>query len=293
MLDKFFRRDPNWGVTEELVRVNEAAAKFDLQAPNPEWKIFRAPTRVRIDSERNNQRRIVIRHRIVCFIILVQLTALFMFWSPALAQKNDLPFPRDGAKKVLENDYFAIWDVTFENGKATGLHRLPLDQVYVFLTDGAVKFTRPDGTWSIEQEKPGSVRYESKGTEESEAGAGEAPLRAMIFQLKDATPPKRTIVPGIPDKLPREGTVKLFETDRVILWDYTWKTGMKSPLHLHYHIDAAVYIVGGKTVVSTDQGPRTNDWKVGQVVGGTEPLKAPHQEAQLEGEPRAISVTLK
>jgi len=224
--------------------------------------------------------------------MMMVLAASFFFSSAVLAQ-NPPPFPRDGAKKVLENNYFAVWDLTFENGKSSGMRQLPLDQVYVFLTEGPVKFTRPDGTWSIEQEKMGAVRYQSKGTVESEEGVGETPVRAMIFQLKDAIPPKRKIVPGIPDKFPREGTVKLFETDRVVIWDYTWKTGMKTPLHLHYHIDAAVYIAGGKTVVGTDQGPRTNDWKVGQVLAGTEPLKAPHQEAQLEGEPRAISVTLK
>lgn len=233
------------------------------------------------------------RRRFTRIVMLMPLVALFMFSSPMLAQISAPPFPRDAAKKVLENDYFVIWDVTFENGKSSGMRQLPLDQVSVYLSEGAVKFTKPDGTWSIEQEKLGAVRYESKGTLEAEEGAADQPARAMVFQLKDAVPPKRAIVPGIPDKLPREGTVKLFETDRVIVWDYTWKTGMKSPLHLHYHIDAAVYIAGGKTVVSTDQGPRTNDWKVGTVVGGTEPLKAPHQESQLEGEPRAISVTLK
>ena len=224
---------------------------------------------------------------------VVLLAAFFLCSLGLRAQDAAAPFPREGAKKVLENEYFAIWDVNFEQGKSTGMHKLPLDQVFVFMNEGPLKFTRPDGTWNIAEEKMGSVLYQSKGTVEAEEGAADQPTRAVIFQLKDAVPPKRAVVPGIPDKLPREGTVKLFETDRVIVWDYTWKTGMKSPLHLHYHIDAAVYIVGGKTSVTTDQGPHVNEWKVGQVLGGTEPLKAPHQESQLEGEPRAISVMLK
>jgi len=233
------------------------------------------------------------RRRFTRIVLVLPLAAMFLFSSAGLAQNSAPPFPRDGAKKVLENDYFVIWDVTAENGKSSGMRQLPLDQVSVYLSEGPVKFTKPDGTWIIEQEKVGAVRYASKGTVEAEEGAGDQPVRAMVFQLKDAIPPKRATVPGIPDKLPREGTVKLFETGRVIIWDYTWKTGMKAPLHLHYHIDAAVYIAAGKTVVSTDHGPQTNEWKVGTVVGGTETLKAPHQEAQLEGEPRAISVTLK
>ena len=233
------------------------------------------------------------RRRSIPVAIWIPLAALVILTPAVWAQKSAPPFPREGAKKVIENDYFAIWDVTFENGKSTGMRQLPLDQVSVYLSEGPVKVTKPDGTWSIEQEKLGAVRYESKGTVEAEEGAGDQAFRAMIVQLKDAVPPKREVVPGIPDKLPREGTVKLFETDRVIIWDYTWKTGMKSPLHLHYHIDAVVYLVGGKTVVSTDQGPKTNEWNLGQVLAGTEPLKAPHQEAQVEGEPRAISITLK
>lgn len=231
--------------------------------------------------------------QINCRFVMMLLAASFVFSPLARAQKYAAPFPREGARNALENAYFSVWDVTFDNGKSTGMHELPLDQVYVFLTEGPVKFTGPDGTWTIEQEKMGAVRYETKGTVESEEGVGEKSARAFIFQLKDAVPPKREIVPGVPDKLPREGTVKLFETPRVIIWDYTWLTGMKSPYHLHYHIDAAVYIVAGKTVATDDNGPHTNVWKVGQVVGGTEALKAPHQESQLEEEPRAISVTLK
>jgi hypothetical protein len=232
--------------------------------------------------------------RLVSFrFVMALLAATFVFSTVTPAQKYAAPFPRDGAKNALENPYFSIWDVTFDNGKSTGMHQLPLDQVYVFLTEGAVKFTRPDGTFTIEQEKMGAVRYETKGTVESEEGASDNAARAFIFQLKDAVPPKREIVKGVPDKLPREGTVKLFETPRVIIWDYTWLKGMVSPYHLHYHIDAAVYIVAGKTSTTTETGPHTNVWEVGQVVGGIEPLKIPHQEGQLEGEPRAISVTLK
>jgi quercetin dioxygenase-like cupin family protein len=224
---------------------------------------------------------------------MVPMAALFLFSTSTPAQKYAAPFPRDGALKAGGNDYFAIWDTTFEKGKSTGMHELPLDQVYVFLTEGAVKFTKADGTWSIEQEKPGSVRYESKGTVEAEEGVSDKSSRAMVFQIENAIPPKRPIVPGIPDKFPRVGTVKLFETDRVVVWDYTWIKGMKTPVHLHYHVDAAVYFVPGKTQMTTDHGPQIQEWKFGQVLDGVAPLKAPHQEIQVEGEPRAIAISLK
>ena len=91
----------------------------------------------------------------------------------------------------------------------------------------------------------GSLR--TKGTAEAEGGISDTPVRAMVFQLKDKPPPKFPVTPGIPDKFPREGAVKLFETDRLVVWDYVWKTGMKTPLHLHYKVDAAVYLRGQDT----------------------------------------------
>ena len=221
------------------------------------------------------------------------LALMVLFSLPAPAQKYSPPFPRESAKKMQESDCFIIWDVTWAKGQSTGMRQLALDQVAVFLAEGAVKVTRPDGSWSIEQERVGSVRVESKGTINAEEGVSDQPGRAMIFQLKDFVPPKWPITEGIPGQFPRVGAIKLFETDRFIVWDYTWKTGMKTPLHLHYNRMGAVYLVGGKTRAASGQDTRINVWKPGQIVNITAPLPAPHQEEQLEGEPRAVGVALK
>lgn len=173
---------------------------------------------------------------------------LLALFSPALAQEPTLPFP--GAKKVKDNGYAIIWDVTFQPGKSTGMVTLPLHQAAVFLTDGAVKYTKTDGSWSIEHNKIGSVRYASKGTVEAVEGASGAPVRAMVFQISDKVPPKITPQTGIPDKFPRDNAVELFQTDRVVVYDYTWKKGMITKLHLHYRMDAGVWIAPGQTPVS-------------------------------------------
>ena len=91
--------------------------------------------------------------------VIVVLALSFPLSSSALAQTNAAPFPRDGAKKLQDNGYFIIWDVTFQPGKSTGALKLPLDQVAMFLTDGPIKYIKPDGTWAIEHNKVGSVRY--------------------------------------------------------------------------------------------------------------------------------------
>lgn len=225
--------------------------------------------------------------------IITLLAAVLALASSAQAATYPAAFPRQGARKLQESECFAIWDVTWEKGQSTGMRQLPLDQVAVFRSDGAIKITRPDGRWSVEEERVGSVRFESKGTIVAEEGASDNPSRATIFQIKDSAPPKWPVTEGIPGQFPREGAVKLFETDRFIVWDYTWKTGMRTPLHLHYNRMAAVYLVGGKTRSTSGQNTRVNVWVPGQIVNITSPLPAPHQEEQLEGEPRAIGVALK
>ena len=82
-----------------------------------------------------------------------------VFSAAALAQQYPAPFPREGSKKADESQCFIIWNVVYENSKPTGLRKAPLDQVTVFWREGPVKFSRPDGTWSVEQEKVSSIRF--------------------------------------------------------------------------------------------------------------------------------------
>lgn len=210
-----------------------------------------------------------------------------------LGQKYGPPFPRDGTKKIKETEGFVIWDVTWEKGKTTGLHELNLDQVSVILTEGAVRINRPDGTWSIEQKRFGSVRLESKGTVVSEEGVSDEPSRAIVFQLKDSVPPKRPITEGVPGQFPRLGAVKLFETDRITVWDYSWKVGVLGSRHLHYNQSAAVFLEGG-TIRSISEGepPRSVSRQPGDITYQPA-LKAPHQEQAVEGSPRAIFIQFK
>src|SRR5215469_2565132 len=180
------------------------------------------------------------------------MAALLLLSSHGLAKKYPPPFPRDGAKKLQESDSFVIWDVTWTNGKSTGMQEYQLDQVTVCLEEGAVKFSRPDGRFSIRQDRVGSVRFESKGTVAEEEGVSEKVTRAMVFQLKDVVPPLWPVTEGIPGQLPRAGAVRLFETDRIIVWDQTFTVGEPALRHLHYHEIAGVYLVGGKTRVISD-----------------------------------------
>jgi hypothetical protein len=177
------------------------------------------------------------------------LSALIVF-SPAIAGQTSgkyaAPYPRDGVLKLGESDRVAAWEVLRAKGATSPMYQLPLDQVVVTLTEGAVKFTTPDGATRFSEEKFGSVRYESKGTIQQEEGLSDIPSRAVVFQLKEA--PSRTFpeVGGIPGQFPRINAVKLFETDRINVWDQVWLPNQTLTNHLHYTQTVAVFLMGCK-----------------------------------------------
>ena len=234
--------------------------------------------------------------------VTIPLAVWLLFPWPALAQDYPLPFPREGATMVRETDYVVVWNVKRERGKPTRMYELPLDQISVTLREGAVKVTRPDGSLSMEQERVGSVQFESKGTIRSEEGLSDTPSRLIVFQLKAVVPPPRApTTEGIPGQFPREGAVKLFENDRVTVWDNTWPLGRRGALHTHYTLVVGVFLQGGTLRSFSAEGrpaDRDNIREVGDLVLGssprlTPPYRSPHQEESLEGPPRAIFIEFK
>jgi len=158
---------------------------------------------------------------------------------------------------VQDNDRVVAWDVTWEKGKSTGMHRFDLDQVSVTLAEGAIKITQPDATWSIEQERFGSVCYEPKGTVAEEKAVNDTPNRAMVCQLKDNVPDSWPTTPGVAGQFPPINTAKLFETDRITVWDQVWKPGERVTRHARYHRTAAVFLGGGAICSISDSGAPT------------------------------------
>ena len=230
---------------------------------------------------------------------IVRLTALlplsaFLFVSSMQAQEGAHQFPAD-AKKVQDSEAFAIWDGTWQKGKSSGLQKLEMDQVSVALGDGAFKVTRPDGTWSIEEQRLGSVRFEPKGTAVTKELVSDAPLRVVVFQVKNVTPAPWANKDNLPGHFPRVNTSKLFETDRIAVWDQTWKAGEPITRHVHIHRVAAVFLDSGRMRSTSDAGVLGQPFarKLGDVINSTTPNLDPHTEEQVEGSPRAIWVQLK
>jgi hypothetical protein len=226
---------------------------------------------------------------------VVSLGVLLSSPVPISSQQILPAFPRDGAIKVKDVERFRIWDVTLQRGKSTGTRKLDLDQVSVSLNDGALKVTLPDGTWRIEQERVGSVRFESKGSVLEEQGLSDMPVHEEVFQLKESVPLPWPVTANTPAQFPRVNTVKLFETDRINVWDERWIPGDRITRHLHYHRTAAVFLEEGTLRLIPDQGeagaPFTR--KPGEVIVTDSFNPSPHEEEQVAGSPRAIWIEFK
>jgi hypothetical protein len=97
--------------------------------------------------------------------------------------KYPLAFPRPGVKKILENNRVLIWDYTWTVGKPTPMHFHDKDVVVVYLADGELKSTTPEGKVDVNPISFGLTRFNAPNrthTEEVVKGAA----RAIIVELK-------------------------------------------------------------------------------------------------------------
>jgi hypothetical protein len=262
------------------------------------------------------------RNRSSNFLSVLTVFAVFSVLPPvAFGQQDSSPveaYPRNGAFVRADDERVTVWEVQREKGKPSPMYRLPLDQISVTLTEGAVNFTRPDGSYEMQQLRIGTVRFESKGTVVQDEGLSDIPSREIVFQLKDYVPPTPTpIVEGIPGRFPRLDATKLFENERISVWDQVWLPNQPVTMHLHYTDAYWVYIQEGyHRVRDWGQPPGPGRLRYVGYIGGVseqtttpirdlkdippvvnstpaEPMRVPHEEEVVSGNPRAIWIEFK
>jgi hypothetical protein len=94
-----------------------------------------------------------------------------------------LAFPREGGRKILENDRVIIWDYTWTIGKPTVMHFHDKDVVVVYLADGQLKSTTPDGKSDVNNRSFGLTQFNSSNRSHSEELVSGS-LRAIITEFK-------------------------------------------------------------------------------------------------------------
>jgi hypothetical protein len=105
--------------------------------------------------------------------------------SPPVPNKTGYPlaFPREGVKKVLENNRVIIWDYTWTPGKPTVMHFHDKDVVVVYMADGKLKSTTPDGKSVVNTISFGLTTFNAPNRSHSEELV-EGKARAVIVEFK-------------------------------------------------------------------------------------------------------------
>jgi len=94
-----------------------------------------------------------------------------------------LAMPRPGAKKILDNARITVWDYTWTLSHPTPMHFHDKDVVVMFLQEGDLRSTTAKGEITLNQYKPGTIRFNARDrvhTEELVRGQ----QRAIIVELK-------------------------------------------------------------------------------------------------------------
>ena len=90
--------------------------------------------------------------------------------SKTVPNTTGLPpaFPREGSKLVFENDKVRVWNYAWHPGKPTPMHFHNTEVVVIYLGDGDVASTTPDGKKTINHHNPGDIVFNVANRSHSE-----------------------------------------------------------------------------------------------------------------------------
>jgi hypothetical protein len=163
-------------------------------------------------------------------------------------------------KPIIENERVAVWDVT------EPVPARPGDAVVVSFSGNAV--------------------FLPKGTPPKIAG------RSIVIDLKDHPVAPIENTSGYPLAYPRPGVKKLFENERVIVWDYTWQPGVPTPMHFHDKDVVGLFLEDCDMKSTTSDGQSTTTTYASGMVKFN-PRARIHTETLVRGTERAIITELK
>lgn len=107
----------------------------------------------------------------------------------------------------------------------------------------------------------GAAALGKKGEIPNQAGE-----HAIVILLKDHPVAPLANPTSYPLAFPRPHVVKLYETDRVLVWSYHWVPGEPTPMHFHDKDVVVVYEEPTALTSTTPDGRKTvNEYKDGEV----------------------------
>jgi hypothetical protein len=97
----------------------------------------------------------------------------------------------------------------------------------------------------------------------------------------------------LPAPFPRTNATKLFENDRINVWDIVWPKGQPTALHRHVYDQVGTYYVrGGRTITTPDGQARSNITDIG-ALSDTKRGTTHIEEGNTEPPLRAVFIELK
>jgi hypothetical protein len=197
--------------------------------------------------------------RIVCAPAIVLLSALTV--APHARSQ------RDPSRPAIDNERVTVWDLRASDSEiSTQMHAC----VFIRLMPLVVAYF---------------PKCSAEGWDAGLAGA-------VVIELKDHPVPPLANASGFPNAFPRPGALKRLENDKVVVWDYTWTTGVPTPMHFHDKDVVVVYLENGalksttpdRQSVVNELSPRLIRFNARDRV---------HTEELVSGKSRAIITELK
>ena len=104
---------------------------------------------------------------------------------PALPNTSGFPnaFPRPGVKKLIDNNRVIVWEYTWTPGTPTPMHFHDKDVVVVYVDDGALQSTTPDGEKVVNEYSFGQVKYNPRNRTHTELLV-KGTQHAIMMELK-------------------------------------------------------------------------------------------------------------
>jgi hypothetical protein len=207
----------------------------------------------------------------------------------------------DEPQPLFDNPEVLVLDLHLAKGQATPPSSATFDTVILYASGGEVRSeavkdpakkaparTAPGTT---ERHSFGDAVFIPKGKGLREVVTGTEPVHLVMVTLK--APPARIANPGgLPLAFPRPGAVKRLENDRVVVWNYTWRKNVPTPMHFHDKEVVLAYRYDG-TLRSTALDGMFNDnsYTAGEVRFNKG--NRVHSEVLLTGRQSAVMMELK
>jgi len=187
---------------------------------------------------------------------------------------------------VIDNERVTVRDIPLEQDKAGPVIEHAGDYVVLYVKGGRIRaangktVTHPSG----------SALFGHGGTTSDTATNGAA--HEVVVELKDA--PSKTVpnTTGLPPAFPRPGSKKVFENEKIRVWNYAWQPGKPTPMHFHNTEVVVIYLGDGDVASTTPDGKKTiNHHNPGDIVFNV--ANRSHSEELVKGEQSGIMMELK